>query len=227
MPTDSRAVLDGSGELRYVVLPDGISYERGLTGAWSVGRQHPGQVIVVKTSEVVRLRSADGKIAVHLPRESEQVLDNGTPVAYRQFVRGEPRVFLPDGDGWKQAEVPVDPVRFEAWLASAEPAREAARTLYDIADRSDPGLPEAERLTTISTEGLRNLLARLGGRRGRGYLRVDPSYREGDAPVDADIGLARARRRGDREHGRRGGIPGSSSSTPSVRRPGTAWARCA
>ena len=78
VPTGSRAVFDGSGQLQHVVLPDGVSYERDLTGAWSAGRQRPGEVIVVKTSEPVTLTSGDGTVVVTLRPESEVVLDNGT-----------------------------------------------------------------------------------------------------------------------------------------------------
>ena len=93
--------------------------------------------------------------------------DNGVPVAFRQ-VRGaggerlaEPRVFVRaggDGGGWAEVAGGVDPVVFEGWLAAAGRAHEAARTLFDIAARSGPGVPAAERLTGLPREGLRGLL---------------------------------------------------------------------
>ncbi len=99
--------------------------------------------------------------------ESEVVRDNGIPVAYRQ-VRDdqggwlkEPLLLLPDGQGrWAQADSPVDAATYEAWLASANQAHDAARTLYDIAARSGSDLPESERLTTMSDDAVRDLLHR-------------------------------------------------------------------
>ncbi len=142
VPAGSRAVFDAFGELQHVVLPGGVSYERDLAGAWSAGRERSGEVIVVKTGDPVTLALGDGTASVTLPPESEQVLDNGTPVAYRQIRTGdggrlaEPRVFLPDGrGGWAQTSSPVDAATYEAWLASANQAHEAARTLHDVAAR--------------------------------------------------------------------------------------------
>ena len=161
----SVTVFDGSGQLQHVVLPNGVSYERNLAGEWSAGREGPGQVIVVKTSEAVTLTTSDGTSAVELPPESEKVLDQGTPVAYRQ-VRGddgarlaEPRVFLPDGQGgWTRTSSPVETATYEAWLASANQAHGAAQTLHDIAGRSSAAVPEAERLTSLDDAALKGLL---------------------------------------------------------------------
>ena len=161
----SRAIFDGSGQLQHVVLPDGVSYERDLSGAWSAGREAPGEVIVVKTGEPVTLTSGDGTAAAVLPPESEKVLDRGTVVAYRK-VRGddgarlgEPKVFLPDDQGgWAQTSSPVSTATYEAWLAGANQAHDAARTLHDIAGRSSPAVPEAERLTNVDDATLQNLL---------------------------------------------------------------------
>ena len=147
VPAGARGVFDGAGGLAHVVLPDGTSYERGLSGAWSGARAGPGEVIVVKTGEREVLTSGDGKVVVELAPENEKVLDNGVVVAYRQVRDGggrlaEPRVFLPDGPGgWVRAGSPVEPARYEAWLASANQAHEAARTLFDIAARSGPQVP--------------------------------------------------------------------------------------
>ena len=148
VPVGSRAVFDGSGRLQHVVLPDGTSYERNLSGEWSAARKRSGEVIVLKTGEPVTLTSGDGTTVRTLPRESEQVLDNGTVVAYRQVKTDdgtrlrEPAVFLPDGrGGWAQTESPVESATYEAWLASANQAHEAARTLYDIAARSGTRFP--------------------------------------------------------------------------------------
>ena len=62
------------------------------------------------------------------------------------------------GGGWAEVAGGVDPVVFEGWLAAAGGAHEAARTLFDIAARSGPGVPAAERLTGLPREGLRELL---------------------------------------------------------------------
>ncbi|MDX6419836.1 MAG: hypothetical protein QOG28_4456, partial [Trebonia sp.] len=110
------------------------------------------------------MRSEDGKTAVVLGRENEVVRDGGVPVAYRQVKAGdgrrlpEPRTFLRDGEGWAETASPVDAASYEGWLASANKAHEAARTLFDIATRSGPGVPGHERLTSISDEALRKLL---------------------------------------------------------------------
>ncbi len=165
VPAGSRAVLDGSGRLQHVVLPTGVSYERDLAGAWSAGRQRQGDVIVTKTSDPVTLTSGDGTAVVTLRPENEVVLDNHLPVAYRQ-VRGgdgarlsQPRVFLPDGlGGWTETKAPVDAATYEAWLASANQAHDAARTLHDIAARSGPDVTEPLRLTSLRTEALRDQL---------------------------------------------------------------------
>ena len=161
----STGVFDGSGQLAYLRLPDGVSYERDLAGVWSAGRAGSGEVVVVKTSDPVTLTSSDGTAAVELPPESEKVLDQGTPVAYRQVRASdgtrlaEPRVFLPDSrGGWAQTSSPVDGTTYEAWLASANQAPGAARTLHDIAARSGPQVLEAERLTNLDDAALKDLL---------------------------------------------------------------------
>ncbi len=167
VPEGSRAVFDGSGELRLVVLPGGVSYERGLDGAWSSARERQGEVVVVKIGDTTLLPSVDGKTAIVLSRENEVVLDNGIPVAYRQ-VRAQdgrrlpqPRVFLPDpgrADSWTE-HPQTDQATYEAWLASANQAHEAARLLHDVAARSGPQVPENQRLMNLDTDGLRGLLA--------------------------------------------------------------------
>ena len=53
VPAGSTGVFDALGRLVHLRLPDGVSYERNLSGMWSAGRERPGQVIVVKTSETV------------------------------------------------------------------------------------------------------------------------------------------------------------------------------
>ena len=156
VPAGSRGVFDGSGELVHVVLPGGVSFERDLAGAWSPARSGPGEVIVVKTGGPVRLVSGDGSGVVSLPGESEEVADRGVVVAYRQVRAAdgsrlaEPRVFLRDGGGWAEAGAGVHPAAYEGWLAAANQAHEAARTLQDIAARGGlAGLPD---------EGVRGLL---------------------------------------------------------------------
>jgi len=167
VPAGSKSVFDGSGELRHVVLPGGVSYERGLDGVWSPPRERPGDLVVIKTGEPVELRSGDGTTTIVLRPENEVVRDEstGSPVAYRQVKAGDgsrlgqPRTFLPDGMGnWAQTRSPVDAATYEGWLASANKAHDAAQTLYDIAARSGPGVPEQERLTNLDAGALRNLL---------------------------------------------------------------------
>ena len=164
VPGGSRAVFDGAGELRHVVLPGGVSYERSLGGAWSGPRESPGEVVVEKTGEPVVLAGRGGAAGVTLPPESERVLDNGAVVAYRQVRDGdgsrlaEPRVFVPDGGGGWERRRSADPASYEAWLAGANQAHDAARSLHDIAARSGPWVPEGERLTGLSGDALRGLL---------------------------------------------------------------------
>ncbi|MGH3274350.1 MAG: hypothetical protein ACRDNZ_08505, partial [Streptosporangiaceae bacterium] len=162
IPPGSRAVFDGSGQLRHVVLPDGVSYERDLNDAWSAPRERPGELLVLKFGKRT-LPSGDGKDLVVLGPDSEEVRDNGVVVAYR-MVKAEdgsrlsqPRIFLPDGDGWAEHS-PVDAATYEAWLASANKAHDAARSLYDIAAQSGPEVPESLRLTSMGTEALKGLL---------------------------------------------------------------------
>ncbi len=167
VPAGSKAVLDGSGELRHVLLPGGVSYERGLDGVWSGPRERPAELVVVKIGEPVQLRAGDGRPVLVLGPENEVVRDQttGQPVAYRQVKSEdgsrlpEPRTFLPDGEGgWAETGSPVNGATYEAWLASANQAHEAARTLYDIARRSSPTVPERARLVNLSDTWLRVLL---------------------------------------------------------------------
>src|SRR6185503_15865027 len=47
----SRALVDSSGELRVVVQPDGVSYDRDLSGQWSRPRVEPGEVSLHQLTE--------------------------------------------------------------------------------------------------------------------------------------------------------------------------------
>jgi hypothetical protein len=152
----ARGVFDSSGVLQLVVLPDGTSHDRGVDGAWSRARQHPGEVQVIKTGH--------GDV---LGADNEKVIDTktGETIAYRQIKDdngrrlSQPTVLLADGrGGWKHTTAPVDAVSYEAWLAAANQAHDTARTLFDIAGRSDVSIPEAQRLTHLSVEGLKTLL---------------------------------------------------------------------
>ncbi|BBY46723.1 hypothetical protein MARA_01530 (plasmid) [Mycolicibacterium arabiense] len=156
LPAGARGVFDGNGVLQHVVLGDGSSRDRGLDGTWSRARQHPGEVQVVKT--------ARGDV---VGPDNEKVVDTETAevIAYRRIRDddgkrlAQPAVLLPDGSGgWKETAAPVDPVRYEAWLAGANQAHDTARTLFDIAGRSDARLPESARLTQLSDDGLKELL---------------------------------------------------------------------
>ncbi|MEU3771584.1 hypothetical protein AB0E55_41535, partial [Amycolatopsis keratiniphila] len=166
-------MFDGGGEARYVVLDEGGSVERGLDGMWSPVRSRPGEVRAQKMTEAEVgeagvMTLADGS-RVMLPPESERVVDHHGDVeevvAYRQLKDGdgtwlsEPRVFVPDGGGgWVQHV--MDVVAYEGWLASANKASEAARTLWDIAARSGPEVPRHRRLTELSVPELRDLYGR-------------------------------------------------------------------
>ncbi|MGW4134035.1 preprotein translocase subunit SecA, partial [Amycolatopsis japonica] len=185
----ARAVFDAGGEARYVVLKDeeyglgddlsyqvveaGLSVERGLDGQWSAPRSRAGEVRARKMTEA-EVREAgvmtldDGSKAL-LPAESERVVDRHggveKVVAYRQLKDpggtwlSRPRVFVPDGEGgWVQHA--ADAVAYEGWLASANRASKAARTLWDIAARSGPEIPKHRRLTELSGPELRNLYGR-------------------------------------------------------------------
>ena len=160
VPAGSRGVVDGSGVVVHVVRPDGVSFERGLSGGWSGPRSGPGEVTTVKTGGPVTLAGAGGRAGVVLPAESEEVRDGGVTVAWRQ-VRGgdgarleEPRVFVPGGGGWAEARPAGGAAGYEAWLAAANQAHEAARSLLDIAGRGG--------LAGLSDEGVRELAGRGG-----------------------------------------------------------------
>ncbi|HET6500313.1 MAG TPA: hypothetical protein VFG87_06060 [Amycolatopsis sp.] len=169
LPAESRAVVDGSGGLRHVVLPDGVSYDRGLNGRWSRGRDTGGDLIVSKLGtprplEVVGPRGE--RSSVLLPAESEVVHDRiGGAVSYRQLTGEDgmrlsvPRTFVHDGRAdWVELVSAPGAVEYEAWLAGANQAHEAARVLFDIAARSGPDVPERLRLTNLPESALRELL---------------------------------------------------------------------
>ncbi|WP_152521491.1 hypothetical protein, partial [Amycolatopsis decaplanina] len=173
VPKGARAVFDAGGEARFVELGEGISVDRGLDGQWSPPRSRAGEVRAQKMTEAEVLEAgvmtlADGS-RVMLPPESERVIDHHggaeKVVAYRQLKDAEgnwlskPRVFVPDGDGgWVQHT--TDAVAYEGWLASANKASEAARTLWDIAARSGPEVPRHRRLTELSEAELKELYGR-------------------------------------------------------------------
>ncbi len=152
----ARGVFDAQGVLQHVVLGEGTSFDRGLDGTWSRPRENPGEVQVVKTGH--------GDV---VGPDNEKVIDTktGDTIAYRQVKDdhgrrlSQPTVLLPDGvGGWKQTSAPVDVVSYEAWLAGANQAHDTARTMFDIAGRSDVSIPEPERLTHLGTEELKELL---------------------------------------------------------------------
>jgi hypothetical protein len=175
VPAGSRAVLDAAGGLAHVVLPDGVSFERGLDGAWSAPRERSGEVVAVKLAAPEELRLGDGR-TVELPAGSEQVNDNGVPVAYRQLKEAGPggarlvvpRLFTRDGDGGWAERPPVDAASYEGWLAAANQRHEAARTLFDIAARSGPEVPADRRLDELSAGELKELLLH-GGKEGDAF----------------------------------------------------------
>ena len=156
LPGGARGVFDSNGVLQHVVVGDGTSHDRGLDGTWSRAREKPGEVQVVKTG-----------LGDVLAGDNEKVIDTttGDTIAYRQINDddghrlSQPKVLLPDGrGGWKETPAPVDTVAYEAWLAGANQAHDTARTMFDIAGRSDSSIPEPERLTHLGTEELKELL---------------------------------------------------------------------
>ena len=159
VPAGSKAVFDGTGELKLVVTPDGVSHDRGLDGRWSRPRAEPGEIRLEKLRDGVRLALAGGKTAVLQPG-GEVVRDQvtGDPVAYRGKVTvdgvelGSHTFVKAEADGWTQTRSAVRAVEFEAWLAGANGAHEVARLLYDVAARSDLG--------AISDTALRDMLLR-------------------------------------------------------------------
>ncbi|MFE0019820.1 hypothetical protein ACFWX1_02330, partial [Amycolatopsis sp. NPDC059021] len=189
VPSGAKAQVDRNGAPHLIVLPDGISYERGRDGNWSYGREHRvweetgnrrPDVILTKLDDEVSLTLRDGTV-VRLGRENEVVLDQakvevegqlGEPMIYRKVLGedgkrlSEPEEYLrtPEGDWVKHA----DPRTFESWFASAnkayrlDSANDAVRTLHEIEGRSGPNVPEDRRLTNISFDELRETLLRRG-----------------------------------------------------------------
>ncbi|WP_396426993.1 hypothetical protein [Amycolatopsis sp. EV170708-02-1] len=150
--------------------PYGVSYERGLDGVWSPARKKSGELIVDKIDKLDKSVSLpmEGGGASAPPRTFERVTDKGTGqvVAFRQMLDAEtgkrlanPVTFVraPEG-GWTTTAEPVSPASFEGWLASANKAHDAARMLYNVADRSASWVPENLRLNKISDEALQNLM---------------------------------------------------------------------
>jgi hypothetical protein len=135
-------------------------------GTWTPPKDGPADVVVLKTSHPVELTSADGRTTIKLGPENEEVRvkNTGETVAYRQVKApdgtrlAEPRTFLRDGLGGWTEHSSVDAATYEGWLASANGAHDAARTLHDIAARSGPQVPEAMRLTNLSDTALQKLL---------------------------------------------------------------------
>ncbi|MFC3456181.1 hypothetical protein, partial [Amycolatopsis speibonae] len=165
LPEGTKAGFDFSGELRFVVLPDGVSYDRDLRGEWSPPRTKRGEVKALKLDNAKKLYTSDGSLLVELEPENEQISDSHGDkkvVAYRQVTDAEgqrlpqPVVFVPDdAGGWRTHE--ADTPTYEAWLAGANKAYDAAKTYYDIIARSHPDLPEDQRLTNLSGERLARL----------------------------------------------------------------------
>ncbi|QKV74008.1 hypothetical protein [Amycolatopsis sp. Hca4] len=169
VPEGALAVFDAGGDVRHVVLGNGVSFERGLDGGWSPPRTQPGEVRARKTDAAEPLHRPDGSLLAELPPESEKVVDRHggaeKVVAYRQLKDDagkwlpQPRVFVPsEGGGW--TEHGTGAVAYEGWLASANKAHDAARTLWDIAARSGPEIPEHRRLTEIGDAELAQLYSR-------------------------------------------------------------------
>ncbi len=163
VPVGSRAVSDGSGAFRVVVMPNGVSYDRGLTGGWSERRVDGGGVGVRRIDEEVRLELAGGGVV--LLRSGDVIADRetGVSLAYRAVnvldgskeVEGGTFVRTADG-GWTRAD--VRPAEVEAWLAAANKAYEVSRLLYDIAARSRSELAPGERLVGLDDVELGRLL---------------------------------------------------------------------
>ncbi|MEV6029498.1 hypothetical protein, partial [Streptomyces sp. NPDC052036] len=160
----STALFDASGELRHVVLPDGVSFERGFDGLWGPPRRGTGEVISRKTDSETELILHDGSIVV-LGKENERITDTAADkvLMYRQIKDGngawlrQPKIFLPHEEGGWVERAGLDTATYEGFLASANKAHEAAQKLFDIGARSAHGVPEHERLDRVGEERLKEL----------------------------------------------------------------------
>ncbi|MFF7191386.1 hypothetical protein ACFZAR_40780, partial [Streptomyces sp. NPDC008222] len=164
LPEGSKKLFDASGELRHVVLPDGVSFERGFDGLWGPPRRGSGEVISRKTdSETVLTLHGGGRVV--LGKENERITDTAADkvLMYRQTKDGDgawlrqPRIFLPHEEGGWVERSGLDTATYEGFLASANKAHEAARQLFDIGARSAHGVPEHERLDRVGEERLKEL----------------------------------------------------------------------
>ncbi|WP_027943988.1 scabin-related ADP-ribosyltransferase [Amycolatopsis taiwanensis] len=168
LPPGTKGMFDGSGNLKHVVLPDGISHERGFDGQWSPPRREPGEVVVQKIShdESVIVRTDDGEKSVTFGTGNEKVFDKGTNsvTAYRMTKDAagnrlpQPEIFVPNSEGIWSKHALVDTAGFEAYMAAANKAHDTARTLNDIAARSGERVPVENKLTNIDNKQLEELL---------------------------------------------------------------------
>ena len=163
VPAGTRALVDGSGERRLVVLPDGLSYDRDLRGAWSRGRVDTDEIKVREFANPLHLRLADGK--THTLRSGAEIRDQltGKPVAFRarqEFAGSAPvyrRMFLPAAGGrWEPVDMPGAEV--DAWMAAARKQFDTAGILNDTAARYRLSLPAGQRLNNLDNAVLDTML---------------------------------------------------------------------
>ncbi|MEU4642884.1 hypothetical protein [Micromonospora sp. NPDC023814] len=166
VPPGSRAVFDGAGELRLVIRPDGLSFDRDLVGAWSA-RTERGEITVSRLTMPEQLTLADGRTITL--RSGDQVRHEITNevVAYRVGrgadavdglgPQGSGNTFLRMGDGrWSVADIRLP--EFQGWLAAANKAPQAARELFAIAERYGPRVAPGRRLNELDDVAIGGLL---------------------------------------------------------------------
>ncbi len=132
LPEGSRGLVDASGQLRVVVQPDGISFDRGLNGEWSRPRVAEGEVSLSRLTQPMSLEMADGPTLLLTSGDVVRDMVTGQPLAY---LSGE-HTYVPTAEG-RWTEVQSQSTDVQGWLASANKAFETSRLLFDITARSD------------------------------------------------------------------------------------------
>jgi hypothetical protein len=166
LPPGSRAVFDGAGELRLVIKPDGVSFDRDLTGAWST-RTERGEITVSRLTEPEQLTLTDGRTITLRSGDAVRHEITNEVVAYRVGrgadavdglgPQGSGNTFLRMGDGrWSVADIQLP--EFQGWLAAANKAPQAARELFAIAERYGPRVAPGQRLNELDDVAIGGLL---------------------------------------------------------------------
>ncbi|MEU2634972.1 hypothetical protein ABZ591_10130 [Micromonospora fulviviridis] len=166
VPPGSRAVFDGAGELRLVIRPDGVSFDRDLIGTWW-SRDGRGEITLSRLTEPEQLTLTDGRtITLRSGDEVRHEITNEV-VAYRVGrgadavdglgPQGSGNTFLRMGDGrWSVADIQLP--EFHGWLAAANKAPQAARELFAIAERYGPRVAPGQRLNELDDVAIGGLL---------------------------------------------------------------------